>query len=88
MSLLATPKDTPIDSRVGGLLLVAVLSFALGIFASLAVFERPQPITQKPCPVSCPRPILMSYSAASDESAANGVCDVRVPPAFADILEA
>jgi hypothetical protein len=61
---IAAPHDTRIDSRFTTFLLVAVLSFALGVSISLFVAGQPQPVAPStPCPTHCPKLILMSTRA-------------------------
>ena len=80
---LATPADARIDSSAGGFLLVAVLSFAFGIFLSLLIVDHPQVASERPCPVSCPRLIQMNHRAKAAEDAADGRCDMRWQSPFA-----
>ena len=78
---LTTVQDARIDSRVTGFLLVAVLSFALGIFMSLFVVEHPS--LAKPCPATCPRLILMNHGAKAVKDAADGTCGMQMQSPFA-----
>jgi hypothetical protein len=75
MSLTAI-EHARTDSRVAILALVAVFSFALGIFASLIAAERPRTETAGPvrCPSHCPELILMSTGPAPIP---NGICTRR-----------
>jgi hypothetical protein len=75
---LAITEHTRIGSGSATLVLVAVLSFASGIFISMMATDRPQigARSHVPCPVRCERLILMSTQDASvpeDESAS---CDL------------
>ena len=79
---LTTAQDARIDSRVTGFLLVALLSFALGIFMSLFLVEHPASFA-KPCPATCPRLILMNHGAKAAKDAADGTCDMQIQSPFA-----
>jgi hypothetical protein len=58
MSLTGT-NNARIDSRVAGMLLVAVFSFAAGILLSLTLVNHGTPLAGAPCVYHCPRLILM-----------------------------
>jgi hypothetical protein len=81
--LRATIEDARIDSRSATLLLIATLSFALGIFISLLVAARPEAGTRAPvrCPEHCPRLILMSTQPAALPDAVNPTCGPQEPAA-------
>jgi hypothetical protein len=81
--LRAAIEDARIDSRSATLLLIATLSFALGIFISLLVAARPEAGTRAPvhCPEHCPRLILMSTQPAALPDVINPSCGVYEPAA-------
>jgi hypothetical protein len=91
MMSLATLDNARIDSKLATFLLVAVFSFAFGIFISLTLVEHAIPMAQQPCTTApCSRLILMSNGAPSAPSDGPGVCNLTAPSAFenrrADLL--
>jgi hypothetical protein len=82
--LRAAIEDARIDSRSATILLIATLSFALGIFISLLVAARPEAGTRAPvrCPQHCPRLILMSTQPSAAPDAVNPSCGLEEPAAF------
>jgi len=71
---IAAQNDTRIDFRPATFLLVAVLSFAFGIGISLIVAGRPEAAPPTPCPMHCPRVILMSTKTPAHDDR----CEVPV----------
>lgn len=79
---LATAEGARIDSGVVGFLVVAIFSFALGIFISLTLVERATPMAQRPCTAPCERLILMNNGAAAAGDRDAGSCGMDAPAAF------
>ena len=81
MFLTAT-EDARIDSRIATFALIAIFSFALGILISVVIADKPEAATQPaPCPVHCPRLILMSTQAPPASNAADLLCPPAEPTA-------